>query len=535
MSARFTEFLRKFESKVIPLAREGALAYFDASVSGKSQDYQKAARLELEYRKIYASKADFDILKSIKENEQMDDEILNRQLHILYNDFLANQVEETRLQKMVELQNINEEKFATFRVELNGRRITDNQVDEILRDSIDSARLKAAWEGSKKIGAIVSMDVLELVKLRNQVANDNGFSNYHAMSLELSEQSPQEMDNLFDELDDLTRNAYEKVKQKIDEKLAQRLEIDIKDLQAWHFQDRFFQHAPQVFGLNLDEFYEGRNIENLTARYYKSIGFPIEDLLKNSDLYEKAGKYQHAYCTDIDRNGDVRVLCNIQPNANWMGTMLHEFGHAVYDKYIDRKLPWLLRSHAHVFTTEAVAMLFGRFAFQPDFLNTVVQVPASKTNKIEAIVNKFISADALVFSRWAQVMYRFEKQMYENPDQNLDDLWWAMVENYQLIKRPASKTTNHWASKIHLALYPAYYHNYFLGELLAAQLLQFISVEILKNRNWKTGTFFNRPETGEFLREKFFKPGSRLPWNELIQKTTGQELSARSFAEQFVI
>jgi hypothetical protein len=30
------------------------------------------------------------------------------------------------------------------------------------------------------------------------------------------------------------------------------------------------------------------------------------------------------------QNGDVRVLANISDNESWMGTMLHEFGHAVY-------------------------------------------------------------------------------------------------------------------------------------------------------------------------------------------------------------
>ena len=38
----------------------------------------------------------------------------------------------------------------------------------------------------------------------------------------------------------------------------------------------------------------------------------------------------------------------------------------------------------------------------------------------------------LIFSRWCQVMLRFEKAMYENPDQDLNKLWWDLVEKYQL-------------------------------------------------------------------------------------------------------
>ena len=31
----------------------------------------------------------------------------------------------------------------------------------------------------------------------------------------------------------------------------------------------------------------------------------------------------------------MRVLCNVEPNERWTETMLHEFGHAVYDRELD--------------------------------------------------------------------------------------------------------------------------------------------------------------------------------------------------------
>ena len=45
----------------------------------------------------------------------------------------------------------------------------------------------------------------------------------------------------------------------------------------------------------------------------------------------------------------------------------------------------------------------------------------------------------LIFSRWCQVMLRFEKSMYENPDQDLNKLWWDLVEKYQMVKRPPNR------------------------------------------------------------------------------------------------
>lgn len=92
----------------------------------------------------------------------------------------------------------------------------------------------------------------------------------------------------------------------------------------WHCnENRFFQEAPEIYSVELDKYYKGKNIENLTTDYFTSIGLDITDMIKNSDLYEKPGKNQHAYCIDVDNKGDVRVLCNIKPNYNWMGTMLY--------------------------------------------------------------------------------------------------------------------------------------------------------------------------------------------------------------------
>ena len=99
----------------------------------------------------------------------------------------------------------------------------------------------------------------------------------------------------------------------------------------WHYHDPFFQESPG--GLRREPrrpVREGRHRSSCAATFYAGIGLPIDDVIARSDLYEKKGKSPHAFCTDIDREGDVRVLANIVPNEYWMGTMLHELGHSVY-------------------------------------------------------------------------------------------------------------------------------------------------------------------------------------------------------------
>ena len=66
-------------------------------------------------------------------------------------------------------------------------------------------------------------------------------------------------------------------------------------------------------------------------------------VLDRSDLFPRDDKCQHAFCIDIDREGDVRVLANVVPGQYWLDTMLHELGHATFDGGIDPTLPWMLR------------------------------------------------------------------------------------------------------------------------------------------------------------------------------------------------
>ncbi len=535
MKKEFEKFIKEYEAKVIPLYKGAAEAYFDASISGKKEDYDKSAELSIKLNKIYANKEDFAKLKKIKESNAVTDQIQKRQLEVIYNAYLGNQIPEEKIEKMISLSTDIENRFSTFRAEVNGKKLTDNEIEEILRTSKNSDELKSAYLESKKIGKVVAEDVVKLVKLRNEASRELGFSNFHEMSLKLSEQDPKEISALFDELDNLTRAKFAELKSNMDEVIANQLGISKDELMPWHYQNRFFQEAPQIYEVNLDDYYKDKDIVKLTSDYYAGIGLPIDQLIEKSDLYEKEGKYQHAYCTHIDKNGDVRVVMNVKPNNKWMNTSLHEYGHAVYDKYLNYDLPWQLREPAHTFTTEAIAMIFGRFASNAQWMQDMLGISNEEKEKIAEASFNSLRLEQLVFSRWVQVVYRFEKAMYENPDQDLNKLWWNLVEKYQMIKRPsADRNEPDWASKIHISSYPAYYHNYMLGELLASQLHNYIGKNVLKSGNPNNESYKDKKEVGQYLKDKVFAPGKIYEWNEMIEKATGEKLTAKYYADQFV-
>ncbi len=528
------EFITAHVEKIKPMAKEASLASWDAAVSGKAEDYDKMSKMTLKIRQVYSDAAEYAFLEDMKESGQVTDAMLARQLGDLYNAYLRNQIAPGLLKEIVDLSTEIEKKFSTFRGSIDGKKVTVNEIKEILKTETDSAKREQAWLASKQVGAVVAGDIIRLVKLRNRAAKKVGFDNYHTLRLTTGEQDVEELDKIFAELYKLTNVPYAKLKKDLDRKLAANCSVGVRELMPWHYHDPFFQETPMVYDLDLDVYYKDKDVKELARKFYAGIGLPVESILVKSDLYEREGKNPHAFCTDIDRAGDVRILCNLRNNEAWMETILHELGHAVYDKYHAPEAPYLLREPAHIFTTEAVAMFFGRLSRNPAWMQGVLDLSDAQRAEIEKVSDKYAQLKQLIFARWAMVMYSFEKQLYANPEQDLNTLWWKTVEKYQFIKKPKGRDEPDWAAKIHFAIAPCYYHNYMLGELLASQLHHKLARDILKVDPDKDIGYVGQKKAGAFLAENVFEAGSVYHWNEMIRRATGEELTAKYFVEQFV-
>jgi peptidyl-dipeptidase A len=213
--------------------------------------------------------------------------------------------------------------------------------------------------------------------------------------------------------------------------------------------------------------------------------------------------------------------------------LLHELGHSTYtSKYIPATLPYALRSDAHALSTEAVAMMFEDFAGDAGWLRAMgVTVPDPEKFDRQAAMER--QAHRLIFSRWCQVMFRFEKELYADPDQDLNKLWWDLVEKYQEIKRPEGSNEPDYAAKIHIVSAPVYYHNYMLGELFAAQLRQAIAREVQGGADRMTpGALVGNKALGRFMRERVYQPGRSVDWEQLSVQATGGPLGAKAFAKE---
>ncbi|MGE5597898.1 MAG: M2 family metallopeptidase, partial [Bacteroidota bacterium] len=470
MPGRFTEFLAAYEARVAPLLKAANEAYWEATTTGRREAEERAARLTADLRKQHADPQEFAQLKRWQAEGGAADPLEGRQLCLLLNAYAEQQIPPAKIEEMARREQEIESRFTSFRPLYDGQPVSENDLREILVKENDSAKRRRAWEAGKQIGAEVAPLLLDLVRERNAIARGLGYPNFYLMRLALDQLDEAELFAILDDLKKRTDAPFAAAKAELDAELAGRFGVGVSDLRPWHYADPFFQEAPPTAAVDHDRFFADKDPVELARRFYEGLGLPVDDIIARSDLYERAHKNQHAYCMDVDRLGDVRILANVRPNAQWTGTMLHELGHAVYSKYHDRSLPFLLRDAAHTFTTEAVAMLMGRLTENAAWLEESAGAPGSEARAAAAGLARQQRLGELIFVRWGLVMVYFEREMYRDPGQNLNALWWRLVRDLQFVTPPEGRDAPDYASKIHLGTAPVYYHNYLLGALTASQI-----------------------------------------------------------------
>jgi peptidyl-dipeptidase A len=523
------QVIADYEQRIRPIEIEVGRRWWDANVTGSDEAYKLKQEAENRLDDALADRDRFARLKQC-DAARLKDKQLARQVRLLYLQALPKQVEPDLLKQIVSRANAIEMRFNVYRAKVDGKELADSDVRRVLKQSRDGKERRATWEASKGVGREVQQDLHTLVQLRNKSARELGFADFYTMQFEINEQKADDVLAMFGELDRLTRKPFADAKQEIDRYLAERFEIGVDELRPWHYDDPFFQEPPAIYKTSLDSAYTGADIPELCRKFYRGIGLPIDDVLKRSDLYEKAGKNPHAFCTDIDREGDVRVLGNIVANEYWAGTMLHELGHSVYSsQYIPKSLPYALRGEAHILNTEGLAMMFERFSKSAEWL-AAMSVNVADPAAFSSTGQRMRRNKLLIFSRWCQVMLRFEKELYGNPDQDLNALWWSLVERYQLVKHPEGRDEPDYGSKIHIVVAPCYYHNYLLGELFACQLHRAISRKLFPDKDPQTLIYVGDARVGKYLQERVFDPGRTLDWNELTKFATGEQLNPEAFA-----
>ncbi|MCB2212680.1 M2 family metallopeptidase [bacterium] len=437
-----------------------------------------------------------------------------------------------------------------FEFTVNGKPISANEIDQILRESSNINERLRVWRSSKEVGIGLKDGLANLAELRNGTVQALGYEDFFQYMASDYGMSTDELLALTDQLNQELRPLYRELHTWARYELAKRYQQPVPEqLPAHWLPNRWGQEWSPVLtveGLDLDAALQGKSAESIVHAgedFYVSLGYPQlpETFWQRSSLYplQQSVKYKknnHASAWHINLEDDVRCLMSVEPDADWWETVHHEFGHIYYFlAYSNSDVPPLLRDGANRAFHEAVGSLLGFASKQQPFLAgrglvaANAQVDPMQSLLKEALLN-------VVFIPWsAGVMTQFEHALYADnlSEDHFNEYWWRLKLEYQGIVPPEPRGEEFCdaASKTHINNHPASYYSYALSEVLLHQLHEYISTTILKQDPHATD-YFGSTETGEFL-WSILEQGATVDSDDLLREKTGSGLSASAMLEYY--
>ncbi len=506
------EFCKELEPKSLKASIDCWNFYIN-STAKNMQTYQKSQD------EVYALYKNEELFKKFEtlEKEGVSDKHLAKQLHDLVKDF-DDELNAGDIKKQLrDKENEIASKFNSYVPKIDGKEVNKAQITKILQTEKNIDLRKKAYEANVLAGDLIADDLVELVKLRNEFAKTKGYNNFFEYNLkEGYDVDAKYLQNLLDEVYNNALDINQKLQTENKKELAEEYGIKPSDLKAYHYGLLLKNNPAKAVNEALKTKEE---VVDIAINAYKNMGYDVKNLPITLDLFPRKNKNTHGFCFDIEAGKDARILANLTNNTISIDTLCHELGHCVYHIGISQDLPFLDKT-AYPAMTEAVAMMMGDLQQKEDILKDVVSDDVLKKFKAEHKKSeaKFINRSMLIIN--------FEKQMYENPEQDLKQLWHELRKKY-IGANDCEDINNEWATIPHYLSHPAYYQNYFRADLIKAQMYKF-----LKN---KLGNLTETVKTAGYLDEYLFRYGTSVEETELIKMFTGTGLSSDALCESLLV
>jgi peptidyl-dipeptidase A len=426
--------------------------------------------------------------------------------------------------------------------------VTPNMIEGVLGTSTDLAERKKIWEVSKQSGVALKPGIVELQKLRNEVAKATGFHSFFDLEVSDYGMTVPEMMSLNEKLIADLRPLYLQLHTWAKYRLAEKYKQPVpKTIPAHWLGNRWSQSWPGlVEGINMDALFKNKSKEWIVQqgeRFYVSLGMPNlpQTFWTKSDLYElppdsPRKKNTHATAWHIDLDHDVRSLMSVRPDFDWFKTAHHELGHIYYYlSYARPEVPVTLREGANRAFHEGIGYLIATAARQVPYLKQIGVMPSEmKIDQTQWLMDEALAN--VVFMPWSSgTMTHFEHDLYEEnlrPDQ-YNQRWWQYVKKYQGVEPPEPRSEEYCdaCTKTHINDDPAQYYDYALSYVIQYQLHDYIARKIL-HQDPHSCNYYGNKEVGKFL-TSILELGATRDWREVIKEKTGEELSTRAMVEYF--
>lgn len=540
-------YIEKNVGMIRNFTKESTVALWNVNISGNESDYKKLIDLEMDFNNsnrnsgnrfspdkfttftenVFTNEKDFQLLRKLKNSDLITDTVLKRQLTVLYQSFMGPQVEADRYTKLRFAESKLWQSFSSVAIINGDRKYKGTQLDSLRKNTRDTVLLRKINQAYQDKGKQIAGDIIEMVKMRNEFARDFGYSNYYQLALETKDQTPEKIKSLLDDIEMKTRDQFFEAKTMIDKTLAKKFNIPLSGLRYYHYNDERTSFLPRRFSDKMDSLYRENDPVKLSSEFFSGIGLPVQDVIDRSDLVYRKGKSAGTNIYNVDFKNDLRLMATITNSHDGMRKMMHLCGHASHFKNIPDSIPYLLKDPNTVIA-EGIASYFENMVSDNYWLKTEFDLDSVNARKYRLLCMHYIQVDRLYRLRKLLVKSMFEREVYLDPEQDLEALWYRLNKEYLGILAPDDPNMKDWATNSYFTSFSCNIHNFVLADLFAGQLQHYIDNKILNHNNASSR---NNTALGEFFISAIFKYGDLVPWEKLIERATGEPLNPEYFSD----
>jgi oligoendopeptidase F len=457
---------------------------------------QRDASVQPVRAKINAILLDDDFLRDLRQ-AHFTDPVLNRRRELFISDAVDARINgDAELVKLVE--SITKEE-SEMRYEVDGRKLTRAEINNILGHEPNRALREKAWRAQQQVTKVTGEGIRQAMKMRLTLARKYTPEPFTDFMLKRKGLERKPLLQWFEEIRRESQPEYDSLLRRM------QAELKVEKVEPWDLEyfGASFSKSEYVFA--------SEKAWARTQQVASDLGFNFSKLpvtVKITDITFGGGTYPILF------GKEVKILVNKYEGLRFTDTLLHESGHALHYSFCDEPSFLLCADNPEPFD-EGLGQVMALMLYRDQVLSKIFGLtPAAAREVQEAYRLK-----SLYDLRSTMADSEFEFEAYENPDEDLAKLYASLQSRYLGIE---VNDGNNWAYDPFYSSGPIYLQSYVVAEMVGRQT--HAAAEKRSGKEWDQ-------RTGEYLRKNFFSRGGLYPVDKIMQHGTGERLTPRYLIE----
>ena len=438
-----------------------------------------------------------------------------------------------------------------------GKTLDVNDVENIMAENRDPARLKEVWLGWHSVGAPMRQKYARFVDLSNQGARELGFKDtgvlWRAGYDMPADKFSADVDRLWEQVRPLYLSLFTYVRARLSQKYGPQVVSPDGPLPAHLLGNPWAQTWGNVFpllglpenssGYDLTQLLRGQKLDargmvKYGEHFYTSLGFdPLPKTFWERSLFTKPADREvvcHASAWDIDNVDDIRIKMCIQIKDEDFVTIHHELGHNFYQRAYKNQ-PFLFKNGANDGFHEAIGDTIA-LAITPEYLKKIGLLETIPPADADIPILLRQALDKVAFLPFGLTIDKWRWQVFsgEVKPGAYNKAWWDLRLEYQGVAPPVERSEKDFdpGAKYHVPGNVPYMR-YFLADIYEFQFYRALCQASGYKGPLNRCTFFGSKEAGSKF-NRMLEMGQSKPWPDAMQALTGQrEGDASAILEYF--